>query len=77
MTLRLGLSHVVEMPLNDGEVFFNVRAPQSIQVAGINRAKVHQRAAKVRSLRPPEPYKGKGIRYQNEMLRRKESKKDA
>jgi ribosomal protein L6P/L9E len=77
LTLRLGLSHVVEMPLDDGDVFFNVRGPQSVQVAGINRAKVHQRAAKVRALRPPEPYKGKGIRYQNEVLLRKESKKDA
>lgn len=77
MTLRLGLSHVVELPLDDGEVFFIVRGPQSIQVAGINRGNVHQRAARVRALRPPEPYKGKGIRYQNEALRRKESKKDA
>lgn len=77
LTLRLGLSHVVELPLNDGDVFFVVRSPQSVQVAGINRGKVHQMAAKVRSLRPPEPYKGKGIRYENEVVRRKESKKDA
>lgn len=77
LRLRLGLSHVVEMPLDDGEVFFIVRGPQAVQVAGISHGKVHERAAKVRRLRPPEPYKGKGIRYENEVVRRKESKKDA
>lgn len=77
LVLRLGLSHTVEFPMDDGEVFFNVLSPQLVQVAGINRAAVHQMAAKVRSTRPPEPYKGKGIRYQLEPVRRKESKKDS
>jgi ribosomal protein L6P/L9E len=76
LILRLGLSHTIELPLDDGDVFFCVPSPQLIQVAGINRGKVHQRAAKVRALRPPEPYKGKGIRYQLEPVRRKESRKD-
>lgn len=76
LTLRLGFSHTVDLPLNDGNVFFHVINPQLIQVAGINRADVHQMAAKVRSFRPPEPYKGKGVRYRNEPVRRKEAKKD-
>jgi ribosomal protein L6P/L9E len=76
LILRLGLSHTVEFPLDDGEVFFQVPSPQLVQVAGVNRAKVHQRAALVRAARPPEPYKGKGVRYQLEPVRRKQSKKD-
>lgn len=73
---RLGLSHIIEMPLVDGDVFFNIVNSQLLQVAGINRAHVHQMAAKVRSLRPPEPYKGKGIRYKSEPVRRKATRKD-
>lgn len=78
IVFRLGLSHTVEMPVknSDGDVFFNVINPQLLQVAGTNREKVHQMAAKVRDLRPPEPYKGKGIRYKSEPIRRKETKKD-
>lgn len=76
LVLRLGFSHTIELPLVDGDVFFKVINPQLIQVAGINRAQVHQMAAKVRSFRPPEPYKGKGVRYKNEPVRRKEAKKD-
>jgi ribosomal protein L6P/L9E len=77
LILRLGLSHTVEFPLDDGEVFFRVPSPQLVQVAGINRGKVHQRASAVRAMRPPEPYKGKGVRYQLEPVRRKQSKKDS
>lgn len=76
LSLRLGLSHVIELPLNDGDVFFNVISPQLVQVAGLNRADVHQMASKVRALRKPEPYKGKGIRYKSEPVRRKTPKKD-
>lgn len=76
LVLRLGLSHVIELPMRDGDVFFNVINPQLIQVAGINRSDVHQMAAKVRSFRPPEPYKGKGVRYKLEPVRRKEAKKN-
>lgn len=76
LVLRLGYSHTIEFPLNEADVFFNVINPQLVQVAGINRADVHQMAAKVRKCRPPEPYKGKGIRYKNEPVRRKEAKKD-
>lgn len=77
LVLRLGLSHTVEFPMREGDVFFKVLNPQLVQVAGINRAEVHQMAAIVRSKRKPEPYKGKGIRYQDEPVRRKESKKDS
>lgn len=73
---RLGFSHTIEMPLANDEVFFNVINPQLLQVAGVNREKVHQMAAKVRALRRPEPYKGKGIRYRNEPVRRKTARKD-
>lgn len=73
---RLGFSHTIEVPLTSNEVFLNVINPQLLQVAGINREKVHQLAAKVRALRPPEPYKGKGIRYKNEPVRRKAARKD-
>lgn len=77
LILRLGLSHTIDLPLREGDVFFKVLSPQVVQVAGINRSEVHQMAAKVRAFRPPEPYKGKGIRYQDEPVRRKESKKNA
>ena len=77
LVLRLGLSHVIELPLLENVVFFNVLSPQVVQVAGINRGDVHQMAAKVRALRPPEPYKGKGIRYRDEPVRRKQSNKDS
>lgn len=76
LVLRLGFSHTVDVPLDDGKIFFTVIHPQHIQVAGINRADVHQMAAKVRAFRPPEPYKGKGVRYKNEPVRRKDAKKD-
>lgn len=76
VVFRLGFSHTIEMPLSDGNTFFNVINPQLIQVAGINREHVHQLASKVRALRPPEPYKGKGIRYKSEPVRRKETRKN-
>lgn len=77
LVLRLGLSHTVEFPMREGNVLFKVLDPQLIQIAGINRAEVHQMAAIVRDKRKPEPYKGKGIRYADEPVRRKESKKSA
>lgn len=76
VVLRLGFSHTIDVPLVEGDVYINVINPQLIQVVGVNRADVHQMAAKIRSFRPPEPYKGKGIRYQNEPVRRKETKKN-
>ncbi|PXF40456.1 50S ribosomal protein L6 [Gracilariopsis chorda] len=76
LLLRLGLSHVIELPLHHPHVFINVISPQLVQVAGINRPKVHQLAATIRSYRPPEPYKGKGIRYKSEPVRRKRARKD-
>lgn len=76
LILKLGFSHTIELPLNENGVFFNVINSQLVQVAGTNRTNVHQMASKVRAFRPPEPYKGKGVRYQNEPVRRKEAKKD-
>lgn len=76
LVLRLGFSHTIELPLEKDGVFFNVVNTQRLQVAGVNRADVHQMASKVRALRPPEPYKGKGVRYMNEPVRRKEAKKN-
>lgn len=76
VSFRLGFCHPHEVPLVDGDVFLNVISPQVVQVAGINRSKVHQTASKIRALRPPEPYKGKGVRYRSEQVRRKETKKD-
>lgn len=75
---RLGFSHTIELPMKDKETgtFFNIINPQLLQVAGVNREAVHQRAAKVRALRSPEPYKGKGIRYMSEPIKLKETKKD-
>jgi len=77
LVLRLGLSHTVEFPMVTDEITFKVLNPQLLQVSGINRAAVHQMAAIVRDKRKPEPYKGKGIRYLDEPVRRKESKKSA
>ena len=55
-------------------ITFDVPAPTKITVKGIDKQKVGQVAADIRAVRPPEPYKGKGIRYENEVVRRKEGK---
>jgi large subunit ribosomal protein L6 len=71
--LKLGFSHpcVFEPPKG---VEIEVPAPTRIVVKGIDRQQVGQAAADIRALRPPEPYKGKGIRYHNEYVRRKAGK---
>lgn len=74
--LRVGFSHIVELEKELNGVYINVLTPQKLQVAGVNYADVHQRAAKIRDVRRPEPYKGKGIRYELEPVRRKETRKD-
>ncbi|MGI6116591.1 50S ribosomal protein L6 [Luoshenia tenuis] len=73
LALTIGYSHPVELdpPAN---VTFEVPAPTSIVVKGINKEVVGQTAAIVREVRPPEPYLGKGIRYENEKVRRKAGK---
>lgn len=74
LQLQLGLSHDVVYPIPDG---IDVKCPSqtSIIVSGIDKQKVGQVAAEIRQFRPPEPYKGKGIRYVGEYVFRKEGKK--
>lgn len=73
LTLSVGKSHPVEIVPEEG-IEFEVPAPTQILVKGINKERVGQIAAEIRSVREPEPYKGKGIRYQGEKVRRKEGK---
>jgi large subunit ribosomal protein L6 len=73
LTLLLGFSHPVEMAVPDG-LSVSVERNVIVRIEGIDRAQVGQFAADVRSLRPPEPYKGKGIRYVDEHVRRKVGK---
>ena len=73
LVLTVGYSHNVEFEEKDG-ITFDVPAPNKITVMGISKQKVGQIAANVREVRPPEPYKGKGIRYAGEFVRRKEDK---
>ena len=73
LVMNLGFSHQVIMPEIDG-ITTDVPNPNTIIVNGIDKEKVGQFAAEVREKRPPEPYKGKGIRYQGERIIRKEGK---
>ena len=73
LELQVGFSHPVTMEAPDG-VTFEVPEPTKIIVSGIDKQKVGQVAANVRAVRPPEPYKGKGIRYTDEYVRRKAGK---
>jgi large subunit ribosomal protein L6 len=72
--LSAGFSHPVILTPPDG-VEFNVIAPNQMAIVGIDKQLVGQEAAKIRKLRPPEPYKGKGIKYQGEHIRRKVGKR--
>ena len=73
LTLNVGYSHPVEMTAPEG-VTFEVPANTQVIVKGINTEVVGELAANIRGVRPPEPYKGKGIRYVGEFVRRKEGK---
>ncbi|BDX49050.1 50S ribosomal protein L6 [Enterococcus faecalis] len=73
LTLNVGFSHPVEMTAPEG-VTFEVPANTQVIVKGINKEVVGELAANIRGVRPPEPYKGKGIRYVGEFVRRKEGK---
>jgi large subunit ribosomal protein L6 len=73
LELALGYSHPVLYPAPAG-IAFEVPAPNRIIISGIDKQQVGQVAAEIRSKRPPEPYKGKGIRYQGEYVRRKVGK---
>jgi large subunit ribosomal protein L6 len=72
LNLRLGYSHPVNFPQPQG-IKFSV-AENVISVEGVDKQQVGEVAANIRKLRPPEPYKGKGIRYQDEVVRRKAGK---
>lgn len=74
LKMQLGFSHDVEIPIPAGIEIKAVK-PTEIAISGSDRQRVGQIAAEIRSLRPPEPYKGKGIKYSTETIRRKEGKK--
>jgi large subunit ribosomal protein L6 len=74
LSMQLGFSHEVDMPPPAG-ITFAVPRPVEIRIAGIDKQAVGETAARIRRLRPPEPYKGKGVRYLGEKVRRKEGKK--
>ena len=74
LELQLGYSHPVLVIAEPG-ITFEVPQPTRITVRGIDKQRVGQIAADIRKWRKPEPYKGKGIKYANEKIRRKEGKK--
>jgi large subunit ribosomal protein L6 len=73
LSLAVGYSHPVEIEMPEG-IKFTVSDNTKVAVSGIDKIKVGQIAAKIRDVRPPEPYKGKGIRYVGEYIRRKAGK---
>ena len=73
LEFALGFSHPVVVPAPDG-ITFRVEAPTRFVVEGIDKQKVGEVAANIRKLRKPDPYKGKGVRYQGEVIRRKAGK---
>ena len=74
ITLNLGYSHAVEMVVPDG-IKVTSEKPTELKLFGANKHELGQFAANLRSKRPPEPFKGKGIKYSNEFVFRKEGKK--
>jgi large subunit ribosomal protein L6 len=72
LTLALGFSHPVEVEAPEG-ISFKVEK-NDIEIGGVDRQLVGETAAKIRAIRPPEPYKGKGVRYKDEHVRRKPGK---
>ena len=74
LTLALGYSHPVEIEAVEG-ITFKVEGNTKISIEGIDKQLVGQIAANIRAKRPPEPYKGKGVKYADEVIRRKEGKK--
>jgi large subunit ribosomal protein L6 len=73
LTFQVGYSHPVEVDAPDG-ITFTLASPTRISVKGADKQLVGQVAANLRAIRKPEPYKGKGIRYENELVRRKAGK---
>lgn len=74
LVMNLGFSHDVVYSIPDG-ITITCERPTSVKVEGVDKRLVGQVAAEIRGWRPPEPYKGKGVRYVDEVIRRKEGKK--
>jgi large subunit ribosomal protein L6 len=74
LVLNLGFSHDVVYPIPDG-IKITCERPTAVKVEGVDKRLVGQVASEIRGWRPPEPYKGKGVRYTDETIRRKEGKK--
>jgi len=74
LVLNLGYSHDVVYPIPPG-IKITCEKPTSVKIEGIDKRQVGQVAAEIRAFRGPEPYKGKGVRYSTETIRRKEGKK--
>ena len=74
LSMQLGFSHDVDVPPPAG-ITFVVPKQTEIKISGIDKQVVGEIASQIRGLRPPEPYKGKGVRYAGEVVRRKEGKK--
>jgi large subunit ribosomal protein L6 len=74
LNLTLGFSHPVEYAIPEG-VEIETPTPTQVLVRGVNKELVGQVSAEIRAFRPPEPYKGKGVRYVDEYVKRKEAKK--
>ncbi len=75
LNLQLGFSHDVALSHSRRASRITAEKPTMISVSGIDKQLVGQVAAEIRGYRPPEPYKGKGVRYEGEYVRRKEGKK--
>jgi large subunit ribosomal protein L6 len=74
LQLQLGFSHDINYPI-PADIAIKCEKPTSITISGANKQRVGQVAAEIRAFRKPEPYKGKGIKYASETIRRKEGKK--
>ena len=74
LDLQLGFSHPIQYPLPDG-IKIETPTQTEVIVSGVDKQLVGQVASEIRGFRPPEPYKGKGVRYAGERVRRKEAKK--
>lgn len=74
LNLQLGFSHDIKYPIPEG-ITVKCERPTMIEISGANKQQVGQIASEIRAYRKPEPYKGKGVRYENELIVRKEGKK--
>lgn len=74
LVMSLGYSHEIRYPIPDG-ITIKCEKPTAVSISGFDKQKVGQVAAEIRAYRKPEPYKGKGIKYEGEVILRKEGKK--